>query len=164
MDLAEATFLVENIRSGISTSELLAVRMQQLHKHPEDVARAAKILKKARFASKAQFEQRFIKRLSRDEYRTGELVLIHNSGIELSHNRKHQLWYLGPYEVDQKASEKSYTLKDLDGTPFRHRIATFRLLPYISWRHQFMQSTPNKVTSNSGTNTEESESDSSDSD
>src|SRR6266700_6904454 len=123
--------------------------MRQIQKHPQDVERAAKILKKARFASKAQFEQRFLRRLSHDEYQTGELVLVRNSGIELSHNRKHQPQYLGPYEVDQKASEKSYTLKDLDGTPFRHRVATFRLLPYISRRHQFMQSTPNKVASNS---------------
>jgi len=132
MDLLEATFIVENIRAGISTSELLAIHMRQLHKHPQDVERAAKILRKARFASKAQFEQRFVKRLSRDEYKSGELVLICNTGVELSHNRKHQPRYLGPYEVDKKASEKSYTLKDLDGTPFCQRVATFHLLPYIS--------------------------------
>ena len=164
MDLIEATFLVENIRSGISTSELLAIRMRQLHKHPQDVERAAKILKKARFASKAQFEQRFAKRLSRDEYKSGELVLVRNSAIELSHNRKHQPRYLGPYEIDKKISEKSYALKDLDGTPFRQRTGTFRLLPYISRRHQFMQININKDSSNSGTNSEESELDSSDSD
>ena len=137
--------------------------MRQLHKHPQDVERAAKILKKARFASKAQFEQRFVKRLSRDEYKSGELVLVRNSAIELSHNRKHQPRYLGPYEIHEKASEKSYTLKDLDGTLFRQRIGTFRLLPYISRRHQFMQS-HNNVPSDSGTNSENSESDSSDSD
>ena len=125
MDLIEATFLVENIRSGISTSELLAIRMRQLHKHPQDVERAAKILKKARIASKAQFEQRFVKRLSRDEYKSGELVLVRNSAIEVSHNRKHQPRYLGPYEIYEKASEKSYTLKDLDGILFRQRIGTF---------------------------------------
>ncbi len=164
MDLIEATFLVENIRSGISTSELLAIRMRQLHKHPQDVERAAKILKKARFASKAQFEQRFAKRLSRDEYKSGELVLVRNTAIELSHNRKHQPRYLGPYEIDKKISEKSYALKDLDGTPFRQRTGTFRLLPYISRRHQFMQININKDSSNSGTNSEESELDSSDSD
>jgi hypothetical protein len=159
----EATFLVENIRSGISTSDLLALRMRQIQKHPQDVERAAKILKKARFASKAQFEQRFLRRLSRDEYQTGELVLVRNSGIELSHNRKHQPRYIGPYEVDQKASEKSYTLKDLDGSPFQHRIGTFRLLPYISRRHQFMQSSENKAPSeSSGTESEDSDSDDSD--
>jgi transposase InsO family protein len=164
MDLVEATFLVENIRTGIPTSELLALRMRQLHKHPQDVERAARILRKARFASKAQFERRFIKRLSRDEYKTGELVLVRNTAIELSHNRKHQPRYLGPYEVDQKASEKSYTLKDLDGSPFRHRVATSRLLPYISRRHQFMRNLNSKKPSESGTDSETSESDSSDSD
>ena len=138
--------------------------MRQLHKHPEDLARAAKILKKARFASKTQFKQRFSKRMSRDEYKSGELVLVCNSAIELSHNRKHQPRYLGPYEIDQKASPKSYALKDLDGTPFRQRIATFRLLPYISRRHQFMRNPEDKVLSDSGTDSENSESDSSDSD
>jgi hypothetical protein len=87
LDLVEATFLVENIRAGISTSELLALRMRQIRKHPDDLARAAKVLQKARFASKAQFEQQFIKRLSRDEYKSGELVLVRNTGVELSHNR-----------------------------------------------------------------------------
>ena len=77
---------------------------------PHDLAQAAKILEKACFTSKAQFEQRFIKQLSRDEYKPEELVLVRNTGIELSHNGKHQAWYLGPYKVNQKASEKSYTL------------------------------------------------------
>ncbi len=86
----------------------------------------------------------------------GELVLICNTGVELSHNRKHQPRYLGPYEVDKKASEKSYTLKDLDGTPFCQRVATFRLLPYISRQHKFVQTNINKPSSDSGTDSEES--------
>lgn len=157
LDLIEATFLVENIRAGISTSELLALRMRQLSKHPEDIARAARILQKARFASKAQFEQRFIKRLSRDEYKPGELVIVRNTGIELSHNRKHQPRYLGPYEVDQKASEKSYKLKDLDGSPFQHRVGTFHLLPYISRRHEFMKSQISRDPADLGTDDSDSQ-------
>ena len=61
LDLVEATFLVENIHAGISTSELLELRMHQIHQHPDDLAQAAKILQKACLASKAQFEQQFIK-------------------------------------------------------------------------------------------------------
>ena len=72
----------------MTTSDLLALRMRQLQKHPDDVARAARVLKKARFISKLQFEQRFIKRLFRDEYKKGEWVLVRNTAIELSHNRK----------------------------------------------------------------------------
>jgi len=92
--------------------------MHQIQKHPDDLTQAAKILKKVYFASKAQFKQQFIKWLSRDEYKPGKLVLVWNTEIKLFHNRKHQPQYLGPYEVDQKASEKFYMLKNLNGTPF----------------------------------------------
>ena len=64
LDLAEATFLVEEFRSGMRTEDLLVMRARQLEKHPEDIARAAETLRKARFASKEQFERRFIKRLT----------------------------------------------------------------------------------------------------
>ena len=61
LDLVEPTFLVENIHARISTSKLLQLQMCQIHKYSDDLAQAAKILEKACFASKAQFEQRFIK-------------------------------------------------------------------------------------------------------
>jgi hypothetical protein len=131
LDLVEATFLVENIRAGMTTSDLLALRMRQLQKHPDDVARAARVLKKARFISKLQFEQRFIKRLFRDEYKKGELVLVRNTAIELSHNRKSLPRYLGPFQVDERSSEKSYILRDLDGSLQKKRTAAYRLLYYF---------------------------------
>ncbi len=99
LDLAEATFLVEEFRAGMSPEDLLVLRARQLEKHPDDVARAAETLRKARFTSKEQFEQRFIKRLSRSIYKPGELVLSRNTPIEMSHDRKHQPRYLGPFEV-----------------------------------------------------------------
>jgi len=131
--------------------------MQQLSKQSDDVARAAQILQKAQFESKAQFEKQFIKQLSQDEYKSGELVLVQNTGIELSHNRKHQPQYLGPYEVDQKASEKSYKLKDLDGSPFQQGVGTFRLLPYISWHHEFMKSQISQDPADLGTDDSDSQ-------
>ena len=106
--------------------------MRQLYKHPDDVAQAARVLKKACFASKQQFEQQFIKRLSHDEYKKGELVLVRNTAIELSHNRKSLPRYLGPFQVEEKSSEKSYILRDLDGSLQKKRTAAYRLLPYIS--------------------------------
>ena len=125
---------------------------------------SCKILEKACFASKAQFEQQFIQQLSRDEYKSGELVLVCNTGVELSYNRKHQPWYLGPYEVNQKASEKSYSLKDLDGTPFHHRVSTFHLLPYISQRHAFMKNLDQSDPADSGTDDSDSQDSECDSD
>jgi transposase InsO family protein len=139
LDLAEATFLVDEFRSGISTEELLRLRSRQIAKHPEDVERAAKTLRKARFASKEQFEKRFIKRLSRKVHEPGELVLARNTLVEMSHDRKHKPRYLGPYEVVERTIKGNYQLKELDGTLLRYRYAAFRILPYISRNHPFMR-------------------------
>ena len=44
-DLTEATFLVEGFIKNMSTSDLLALRIRQLEKHPDDLAKAAEVLK-----------------------------------------------------------------------------------------------------------------------
>jgi transposase InsO family protein len=138
-DLTESTFLVTGFEPGMSTSELLALRIRQLSKLPDDIAQAAEVLKKARFASKAQFEQRFRKRLSRQEYKPGELVLVRNTAIEMSHDRKHKPRYLGPYQVVRQTRGKNYILQELDGAQHHPSYAAFRLLPYITRRHPFMK-------------------------
>jgi hypothetical protein len=139
LDIAEATFLVEEFRSGLDTSELLLLRARQIAKHPEDVQRAAETLRKARFASKKQFEQRFIKRLTREKYEPGELVILRNTPVELSLDRKSEPRYLGPYEVAKRTIKGNYKLKELDGTLLQHTYAAFRILPYISRHHSFMK-------------------------
>ena len=142
LDLAEATFLVEDFEPGMSTSDLLAARMRQLSKLPEDVMRTSNLLQKARFASKIQFEQRFQRRLSQDTYEPGELVLVRNTAIEMSHNRKHQLCYLGPYRIVRQSLGKAYTVAEFDGAVLRQKIGAFRLLPYIKHSHEFMRNNP----------------------
>jgi hypothetical protein len=140
LDIAEATFLVEEFRSGISTEELLALRARQISKHAEDVERAAQTLRKARFASKRQFETRFLKRLATKKHEPGDLVIVRNTAVETSHSRKQESRYLGPYEVTKRTSGNNYVLQELDGTPLKGgTFAAFRVLPYISRNHTFMQ-------------------------
>ena len=139
LDLTEATFLVPGFRPKMSTTDLLALRIQQLQKRPDDLANAAETLRKSRFASKAQFEKRFIRRLTRDVYRPGELVLVRNTAIEMSHDRKHKARYLGPYQITERTPTGQYSVTELDGTPLPHRIVPWRLLPYILRNHPFMR-------------------------
>lgn len=48
--------------------------------------------------------------------------------------------YLGPYEVVRKNKGGAYLLKELDRTNLTHiTVAAFRLLPYITWHHWFME-------------------------
>ena len=132
-DLAEATFMVKDFIPGMSEVDLLAARMRQLLKLPEDVEQAALTLRKSRFQSKEAFEKKFNKRLIRTEYDPGELVLLRNMAFEdsVATDRKIVSRYMGPYEVVRQTKGGSYVLAELSGAPLRSSVAAFRLIPYI---------------------------------
>jgi len=133
-DLAEATFMVRSFTPGMKNVDLLAIRMHQLLKLPEDVEHAASILKKSRFKSKEAFEKRFGRRMIHMEYQPGELVLLRNNSVEdtVSIERKVTNRYMGPYEVVRQTKGGSYVLAEMDGSPLRTSVAAFRLIPYIT--------------------------------
>jgi hypothetical protein len=131
-DLFEATFMVEGFESGMSTADLLALRIRQLHKHEDDLENAAEVLKKTRIQSKAQFMKRFAHRLQKSIYNPGDLVLIRNSRLESTVTRfKFDPRYLGPYEVVKRTERGNYWVKELDGAQHAHPYASFRLMSYI---------------------------------
>jgi hypothetical protein len=124
----------------LQTAELLALHACQLGRHEEDIKKAAETLKAARFKSKEQFKRRFIKKLQKDHYKSGELVLLRNTRVEGTLNRKTQPCYLGPFEVGRKTRGGAYKILELDGTPYPlNNVVAFRLLLYISRDHWFMK-------------------------
>ncbi|CAL1712332.1 unnamed protein product [Somion occarium] len=131
-DLLEASFLVEGFHSGMSTTDLLALRIQQLSKKDQDLEKAAEVLAKTRLRSKAQFEKKFEHRIRVESFKPGDLVLVRNTAIERSLNRKTKPRYLGPYEVVRRTFKGAYIVKELNGNLWKQGIAAFRLLPYIS--------------------------------
>ena len=132
-DLFEATFLVEGFHSGMTTSELLALRIRQLQKHDIDIEKAAEMLHKLRLRSKEQFNHRYQKRLQKSEYEEGSLVLVRNTRLEMSLNKfKLDPRYLGPYEVVKQTARGNYILKELDGTIHMEPYAAFRLISYVT--------------------------------
>ena len=85
-----------------------------------------------RISSKEVFEKRYGRRLMKEFYKPGELVLVRNSSIEYSADRKHKPRYEGPFEVVRKTKGGSYILKELDGSIRRQGVAAFRLLRYYT--------------------------------
>ncbi|TFY58657.1 hypothetical protein EVJ58_g6284 [Rhodofomes roseus] len=116
----------------MSTSDLLALRIRQLMKKPDDIAQAASLLKKTRFRSKEIFERCYERRLRREVYKPGDLVLVCNKAVEQSADRKHHLRYLGPFQVVRQTKGGSYVVSELDGAIWRQGVVAFRLLPFIS--------------------------------
>jgi transposase InsO family protein len=131
-DLTESTFQSQSFTSGMSTEDILVLRIRQLSRHEEDIALASENLRNARFRSKEQFERRYRKRLARRTYKPGSLVLVRNLRIELEHGRKTKPRYLGPYEVVRQTRGGSYILMEMVGHIGRQGYAAFRLLPYIT--------------------------------
>ena len=58
-------------------------------------------------------------------------MLVRNTTVEKSMNRKSKPRYLGPFEVVQRTKGGSYVLKELDGSIWSQKVAAFRILPYI---------------------------------
>ena len=81
------------------TSELIALRIRQLYRKHKDVDQASQALIRTRLKSKEEFEERYKSRLTRTEYKEGDLVLLRNSKIEKSMDRKTRPRYLGPFQV-----------------------------------------------------------------
>ena len=103
-DLADATFMVTEFKKGMTDAELLAARIRQILKMPEDVQKAKQKLDHSRCKSKAAFEAKYARRLSKVDFEPGSLVLLRNSPIEntMSIERKTTHRYIGPYEVVAK--------------------------------------------------------------
>ncbi|EIM87302.1 uncharacterized protein STEHIDRAFT_56242 [Stereum hirsutum FP-91666 SS1] len=137
LDLTEATFMVEGFRQGMSSVDLFVLRMRQLEKHPEELARASQKLIEHRLQSKEYFERRFHKRLRTGkedaEYlKPGQWILIRNSAIEEQLNRKTMQRYIGPFIIVRQTRNGAWVIKDPDGTVHRRAVAAFRIVPYIA--------------------------------
>ena len=129
-DLTEATYMVDGFTKNMSTTDLLSLRIQQLEKRPEDLAKAAAQITRHRLDSKAQFEKRFAHRLRKEPIQAGDLVLLRNNRIEKEMNRKSKPRWMGPYEVYRQTKGGSYVLKEMDGAISRRGVAANRLLHY----------------------------------
>ena len=104
---------------------------------------------------KEHFEKQYEKHIAPTELKAEDLVLVRNSAIEMSRDKKSKQRYLGPYEIERKTIGGSYRLKELDGTPLRLKYGARRLLLYINRDHPFMREHMN---SSSDQSAEESDS------
>ncbi|KNZ76913.1 hypothetical protein J132_10859 [Termitomyces sp. J132] len=68
-------------------------------------------------------------------FKTGNLVLMRNTRIEVMHNKKIKPRYLGPLVVISCNCRGTYILCELDGSVLHCPIAAFHLIPYFAREH-----------------------------
>ncbi|PIL26607.1 hypothetical protein GSI_11301 [Ganoderma sinense ZZ0214-1] len=99
LDFKEATYLVGPPEGILTTEELIALRATALQKRADDVDRLRSAVYAQRLQEAEDFESRN-RATTRDfDAQPGSLVLIRNTAIEKSLNRKMRARYLGPYLV-----------------------------------------------------------------
>nr|VWP00813.1 Uncharacterized protein [Ganoderma boninense] len=132
LDFKEATYLVGPPDALLSTEDLIANRAIALQKRAEDVQRLRSTVYETRLREAAEFEARHRATVKDFNPPAGTLVLIKNSAIEKSLNRKMRPRYLGPYLVVSRNRGGAYIVAEIDGAVLDRPIAAFRVLPYLA--------------------------------
>ena len=118
LDLVEATWLVSPPDAFMDTATLLANHAIALKKRSENLARLRNHIYEARVCAARLFEKH-ADTIIDFNFAKGALVLVHNTAIEKSLNRKMRARYLGPLVVLARNRGGAYILAELDRTDDR---------------------------------------------
>ncbi|KAI0063721.1 hypothetical protein BV25DRAFT_1783852, partial [Artomyces pyxidatus] len=128
LDIVEATYLQPPPDSILSTEDLIARRAIALQKRRSQLAALHSKVFEARRTAALRFERDHPSIIKDFAFPKGALVLMRNTAIEKSLNRKMRARYLGPYVVLSRNRGGAYILAELDGATFDRPVAAFRLV------------------------------------
>jgi hypothetical protein len=131
LDIVEATYLIPPPTSPLSTEDLIVRRAITLQKRDEDLAKLHSRVFDARNRAARRFEKDHSRTMRDYNFATGALVLMRNTKIEKSLNRKMRARYLGPLVVISRNRGGAYIVSELNGAVFDRPIGAFRLIPYF---------------------------------
>ena len=142
LDIVEATYLLPLPDAPMSTTTLIANRAIVLQKRRTHLVNLMTDVYAGHVKAAVHFEQQHSATITDYYFTLRDLVLIRNTAIEKSLNRKMRTRNLGPLIVISCNRGGTYIVAELDGAVFDCPIATFRVIPYFT--HQSIPIPPLK--------------------
>jgi len=119
-----ATWGVLPWKDNLSREDLLAIRIRQLERRPEDIAVAVAKIKACRLRNRDRFNKNH--RLRPKPINSGDWVIVWDATNDTSHSAdaKFQRRWFGPYKVIEVHGDYgTYSIAELDGTPKKRQVA-----------------------------------------
>ena len=135
LNIAKTTYLLPPPDTLLSSTNLIARCTVTLQKRWSHLTALTSNVYTAQIKAVIHFKQEHATTIIKYNFKLGDLVLIRNTAIEKSLNRKMCARYLGPLIVISQNKGGTYIISELNGSVFGRPIAAFQVIPYFACQH-----------------------------